>query len=88
MKGKLLFEEEQSFIGTTIWNVIIGVTVLSVGGSAVSLLFTNEPEGYVGVILAVLTTAGIVILFSTSKLYVSIDQQNIYYRMYRRWLYL
>lgn len=80
MKGKLLFEEEQSFVGTWIWYIVIGIAVLSIGGSAFGLLFTNESEGYIGLIIAAITTGGIIVLFSTSKLYVNIDQQNIYYR--------
>lgn len=80
MKGKLLFEEEQSFVGTWMWYLVIGITVLTIGGTAVGFLFTDKSEGLIGLIIAAITTGGIIVLFSTSKLYVSIDQQNIYYR--------
>lgn len=80
MKGKLLFKEEQSFVGTWMWYLVIGISLLSVGGTAVGLFSTNDPEAIIGVVIAALVTGGIVILFYTSKLYVSMDQDHLYYR--------
>ena len=80
MKGKLLFKEEQSFMGTWMWYLVIGITILSIGGSVAGLLFSDKSEGIIGIIIAAIATGGIVVLFYTSKLYVSIDQNQIYYR--------
>ena len=80
MKGKLLFKEEQSFIGTWMWYLVIGITVLSIAGTAVGLFFTKDSEGVIGLIIATLVTGAVVALFYSSKLYVSIDKDNLYYR--------
>ena len=80
MKGKLIFKEEQSFVGTWTWYVVIGVTALSIGGTALGLMFTDKTEGMIGLIIAAIVTGGILVLFYTSKLYVSIDQDHLYYR--------
>ena len=80
MKGKLLFEEEQSFVGTWIWYLLLGITVVAVGGSFLGLVTSDNSEAFIGVIIAAIATGGIIVLFSTSRLYVSIDQENIYYR--------
>lgn len=80
MKGKLIFKEEQSFVGTWMWYLVIGISVVSVGGTAVGLVFKHDTEGYVGLIIAAIVTIGLVLLFYTSKLSVSIDQDNLYYR--------
>lgn len=80
MKGKLLFKEEQTFVGTWMWYLIIGISVVSVGGAAIGLVFKHDSEGYVGLIIAAIVTIGLVLLFYTSKLSVSIDQHNLYYR--------
>lgn len=80
MKGKLLFKEEQSFVGTWMWYLVIGISLLSVGGTAVGFIFTSDSEGVIGLVIAALATGGIVVLFYTSKLHVSIDQEHLYYR--------
>ncbi len=80
MKGKLFFKEEQSFVGTWSWYLVIGITVLAVGGTTVGLMFSNDSEGVIGLIIAAIATGGILVLFYTSKLHVSIDQNRLYYR--------
>ncbi|WP_436517551.1 hypothetical protein [Ekhidna sp. To15] len=80
MKGKLLFKEEQSFVGTWMWYLVIGITLLSVGGTAIGLMFTKDSEGIIGLVLSAIVTGGVVVLLYTSKLYVSIDQDHLYYR--------
>ncbi|WP_462247939.1 hypothetical protein [Ekhidna sp.] len=80
MKGKIFFKEEQSFVGTWTWYLVIGIAVLSVGGTGVGLFFTNDAEGIIGLIIAAITTGGIIVLFYTSKLQVSMDQDSLYYR--------
>ncbi|MEO9482161.1 MAG: hypothetical protein ABJG47_01890 [Ekhidna sp.] len=80
MKGKLLFKEEQGFVGTWMWYLVIGISILSVGGTALGLVFKSDEEGVIGLILAAVVTAGVVVLFYSSKLYVSIDQDHLYYR--------
>ncbi|MEO9869378.1 hypothetical protein [Ekhidna sp.] len=80
MKGKLLFKEEQTFVGTWMWYLVIGISILSVGGTAVGLIYTQNNEGVIGLIIAAIVTGGIIALFYTSKLYTSIDQDTLYYR--------
>lgn len=80
MKGKLLFKEEQSFIGTWMWYLVIGITLVAVGGTSIGLMLNKDDEGIIGLIISAIVTGGVVLLFSTSKLYVSIDQDHLYYR--------
>ena len=80
MKGKLIFKEEQSFVGTWMWYLVIGIAILSVGGTAVSLAYTADTEGIIGLVITAVVTGGIIVLFFTSKLYISIDQNSLYYR--------
>ncbi|MEP1035162.1 hypothetical protein [Ekhidna sp.] len=80
MKGKLLFKEEQSFVGTWMWYLVIGILLVSIGGTAIGLMFNNDSEGIAGLIIAAVVTGGILVLFYTSKLYVTIDQNHLYYR--------
>lgn len=80
MKGKIIFKEEQSFVGTWMWYLVIGISLFSVGGTILSLLQNPDNEGVIGLVIAAVVTGGIILLFSTSKLYISIDQEAIYYR--------
>ncbi len=80
MKGKLLFKEEQSFVGTWMWYLVIGITVLTVGGTAIGLMFIKDSEGIIGLVISAIVTGGVVVLLYTSKLYVSMDQDHLYYR--------
>lgn len=80
MKGKLLFKEEQSFVGTWMWYLVIGISIVSVAGTAMGLMFTSDEGGIIGLIIAAIVTGGVIVLFFTSKLYVSIDNNHIYYR--------
>lgn len=80
MKGKLLFEEEQSFLGTWMWYLTIGIAVLTIIGTVFSWLYSNEPDGAIGTIIATIVLGGVIALFATSKLYTTIDEHKIYYR--------
>ncbi|MEP1093547.1 MAG: hypothetical protein ABJG78_00460 [Cyclobacteriaceae bacterium] len=82
MKGKIIFEEVQSFVGTWMWYLIIGLTTLILAGLLVGTFLypVDPPEALIGSHLAAIVMAGIVFLFATSKLYVSIDNARIYYR--------
>ncbi|WP_421764439.1 hypothetical protein [Ekhidna sp.] len=80
MKGKIIFKEEQSFVGTWMWYLVIGIAFFSVGGTIVGLYFTQDKEGIIGLIIAALVTGAVIALLFTSKLYISIDQNNLYYR--------
>ncbi|WP_420317977.1 hypothetical protein [Ekhidna sp.] len=81
MKGKILFKEEQSFVGTWMFYLVIAITSLSMIGTAITILLNKtSEEGIIGLIIAGLVTAGLLMLFIYSKLYVSIDDKAIYYR--------
>lgn len=80
MKGKILFEEKQSFVGTWMWYLVIVISVLSVGGTVFSWVYSNNPEGPIGTTIAAIVTIGVIVLFGTSKLYTTIDDHAIYYR--------
>jgi len=80
MKGKILFEEEQSFVGTWMWYLTILIGGLSIFGTLASWMFSNNPEGPIGTFIASLVISGVVILLGTSKLHLIIDTQSIYYR--------
>ncbi|MEP5613045.1 MAG: hypothetical protein ABJP45_12390 [Cyclobacteriaceae bacterium] len=82
MKGKIHFEEVQSFVGTWIWYVLLGTTVFVLGAVPVAALFqpVDTTEALIGTVISVLTFSGVIFLFATSKLYVTIDDSRIYYR--------
>ncbi len=80
MKGKIIFKEEQSFVGTWMWYLVIGIAIVSVGGTIIGLVHTTDTEGIIGLVIAALVTGGIIILFFTSRLYISIDHNRLYYR--------
>ncbi|MEQ9403051.1 MAG: hypothetical protein RIM99_05655 [Cyclobacteriaceae bacterium] len=80
MKGKLIFEETQTFRGTWMWYLIIGITFASISGAVFGLIMSDNPDDYVGLIIAVVVTVGIMILLSTATLQVTIDERAIYYK--------
>lgn len=80
MKGKLIFKEEQSFVNTWMWYLVLGIMVLAVGGAILGYIHNPDSEGVVGLIITVIATAGVVALLYSSRLYVSIDQDKLYYR--------
>jgi hypothetical protein len=81
MKGKILFKEEQSFVGTWMWYLVLFIT-LSTIGFMISLLFRSESkeEAVIGLIISVIVTGAVLVLFTVSKLILTIDSKNIYYR--------
>jgi hypothetical protein len=80
MKGKIIFEEEQSFVGTWMWYLVIGISALSIGGTGLGLYFSRDNEGVIGLLIAAFVTLGIVVLFYNSKLILVIDKDAIYYK--------
>lgn len=81
MKGKIIFKEEQSFVGTWLFYVVIGVCVLATLGAAIPILLNKGTnEGIIGVAISGVVCFGVIMLFVYSKLYVTIDERAIYYR--------
>ncbi len=80
MKGKIIFQEEQSFVNTWMWYLILGIGVLSIGGTVLGWIYSQDSEGIIGLIIATITVGGVMLLLYTSKLYVTIDQNTLYYR--------
>ena len=80
MKGRLIFEETQTFRNTWTWYLIIGITVFAVGGSIVMALMSGKSEGFVGSTIATLVTFAVLAMLGAAKLHVAIDSNTIYYR--------
>ncbi|MEM9681270.1 MAG: hypothetical protein AAF901_13185 [Bacteroidota bacterium] len=80
MKGKIQFQEKQSFVGTWMWYLVIGISILSVGGTALSWFHSHNSEALVGLSIASISVVGVITLFSTSRLEVIIDEHTLYYK--------
>ena len=81
MKGKLIFEETQTFPGTFPWYLVVSVCLLIITGSSVAFMMgANEPESVIALLSAIVGIGVVLIILSTSKLIVSMDEQAIYYR--------
>lgn len=80
MKGKVIFNEEQRFVNTWMWYLVIGMAALLIGGVILAFTTQIEDEGLVGLIIAAIVAIGVVALLSNAKLLVSVDHQAIYYR--------
>lgn len=83
MKGKLLFKEEQSFVGTKIFNLVVGIILLVIGGSLTQFFMNPSAEGSIITLSITLLVMGAIIwLFIVARLEISIDNQCIYYRYF------
>ena len=81
MKGKLLFEEEQSFVGTWMWYLVIGISFLSIGGVVLSIWQAGvNSERIIGLVITSVVILAVTLLLSFAKLSVSIDSSTIYYQ--------
>jgi hypothetical protein len=81
MKGKILFQEEQGFIGTWMWYLLLGMSTFGLVPILV-ILFTQQDtnEAIIGLLIFTVVIGGVIALFSLSKLYITIDQGSIYYK--------
>jgi hypothetical protein len=80
MKGKLIFEEAQSFTNTRLWYIMLALMLLSVTPAVYLVLRENTMEALWAVLFIVVVMLGIIWLFTTSKLYLTLDGQYLYYR--------
>lgn len=82
MKGRILFKEEQGFVGTFSWYLMIIVSVLSIVPLVVLLSMNKLPlaDGMAGLAVLIGVMGLILALLLVSRLYVSIDASAIYYR--------
>lgn len=81
MKSKLLFEEEQSFVGTWMFYLVIGISILALGGTSWSIWKSDvATEGIIALIISGIVCGLIIVFFVFSKLETTIDQDAIYYR--------
>lgn len=62
------------------WYLVIGIAILAIGGTTLSLMQGVDSDGIIGLVLATLVTGGVILLLYFSKLYVTIDQHALYYR--------
>ncbi|MCP4457053.1 MAG: hypothetical protein GY816_03345 [Cytophagales bacterium] len=81
MKENVLFEEEQSFVGTRTWYLVLSIAVLSIVPGII-LLATQEEvlNGLVSGGIAVVIMSGVILLHVRMRLHVTIDNSAIYYR--------
>ncbi|MEQ9468485.1 MAG: hypothetical protein RLN88_13815 [Ekhidna sp.] len=80
MKGKILFKEEQSFVNTWMWYLVLSIMALSLGGVILGYIRNPNSEGVVALIITIVVAGGVVLLLFSSRLHTSIDQDRIYYR--------
>jgi Na+/melibiose symporter-like transporter len=81
MKGKILFREEQSFVGTWMWYLVIGITLVAL--VPIFITFSNQPgdtDTIVGLAIVIVVMGGVLSLLTFSKLYLTIDSTCVYYR--------
>ncbi len=81
MKGKVIFQEEQGFVGTWMWYLLIGMSIFGLVPIVVIILTQKDTnEAMFSLVIFTVVIGGVIALFSLSKLYVTIDQASIYYR--------
>jgi len=81
MKGKLIFEEEQKFVGTWTWYLLLSITAFSVVPGVYILSTMNEKEtGLISIGIVLLVMTGVIVLHVAMRLKVTIDRSAIYYR--------
>ena len=80
MKGKVYFKEDQTFVGTWMWYLVIVMMVFAMLGASIPLLLKSATESIVGMTIVALLSFGLLFLMHQSRLYVSIDPKGLYYR--------
>jgi uncharacterized membrane protein YobD (UPF0266 family) len=81
MKGKLLFKEEQQFRNTWMFYLIIGISLVLLAGVLVSLLNEDSiTDGLVALAITIVVLGGVIGIFISSKLTITLDDKYIYYR--------
>lgn len=80
MKGKLLFEEKQTFRGTLLWYILGTTSILSAVGISVYAIYSKGSEGYLATAIVCSSVLVVLLILGASKLSVSIDSSAIYYR--------
>ena len=80
MKGRLLFEEEQTFVGTWTWYLLLAISGLSIApGIFILFVSENTQDGLIslGVVLGVMSL--VILLLWVIRLRVTVDRSSIYY---------
>jgi hypothetical protein len=82
VKGKIIFEETQSFVGTWLWYLILGVSVLVIVGIGIAMIapISGSNEEWIAMIISIMVLTAVIALLTAAKLKVSIDSRSIYYR--------
>ena len=81
MKGRLLFKEEQSFVNTRLFYVILGMCLLSVVVAVFSVWrHHGASEAIAGLVISLVVVGGITSFLVFSRLHTIIDEVAIYYR--------
>ena len=80
MKVKVYFKEDQTFVGTWMWYLVIVMMVFAMLGASIPLLLKGATESIVGMTIVALLSFGLLFLMHQSRLYVSIDPKGLYYR--------
>jgi len=81
MKGKILFEEEQKFVGTWTWYLLWAITGFSVVPGLYILATMDKIEtGLISIGIALVVMIGVLIFHAIMRLKVTIDTSAIYYQ--------
>jgi len=81
MKCKILFEEEQTFVGTWTWYLLLSITAFSLVPGIVILATGDEMEiGLIIVGIVAVVMSGVILLHAVMKLQLTVDGAAIYYR--------
>ena len=81
MKGKILFEEEQTFVGTWTWYLLLSITAFSLVPGIVILATSEEMEtGLFSIGIVFLIMSGVILLHAVMRLQLTVDGSAIYYR--------
>ena len=81
MKGKILFREEQSFVGTWTWYLLIFVTLLATIPMLLAIWNDEKSnDALIGLIVTLVVLGSILTLMTFCRLNVIIDTKAIYYR--------
>ena len=81
MKGKILFEEEQTFVGTWTWYLLLAIAALSVVPGLILLATQEEAQsGLISGGIALTIMSVVILLQATMRLQVTVDSSAVYYR--------
>jgi len=81
MKEKIIFKEEQHFLNTWLFYLVLGCVTLAIAGMIIPIWIQRDTiESIAFPVVPLLIILAIILFFIRSKLYTIIDESAIYYR--------